>query len=131
MRRRVLIAHPDAPLLAALARLVAGCPGAELVGQVSDAGRLVETAALTKPDVVVLGMSVHQGEMFDAVRRLRLACPTCYLIATADWPHGPFLALARSAGVDEVIGHLDCADRLRAALSADPPADPPPAPPPL
>ena len=121
MTRRVLIAHPDETVLAALAGLVGSCDGAEVVAQVRDADQLVEAADRTDPEVVVAGLPVWRGEMFDAVRRLKQARPGCYVIATADWPHGPYLTLARAAGADEVLGHLDCADRLRAFLVATTP----------
>jgi DNA-binding NarL/FixJ family response regulator len=121
MPRRVLIAHPDETVLAALAQLVGGCGGAELVGQVSAVETLAEAAARTEPDVVVTGLPVWRGDAFDALRRLKRERPACYVMATADWPHGPYRTLALAAGADEVIAHLDCADRLRAVLAGDPP----------
>ncbi len=119
MRRRVLIAHPDETILAALAGLVGSCDRAELVGQAGTPDLLEELAARTEPDVVVTGLPVWRPEVSDAVRRLKRSRPGCYVLATTDRALGPYLALAMTSGADEVLTDLDCGDRLRAVLAGD------------
>lgn len=117
-RLRVLIAHPNETVLAALGALVESCDQAELVGLAGTSERLEELANRTAPDVIVTGLPVWRAEVSEAVHRLKRDLPGSYLIATTDDSDGPYRTLARAAGVDEVLGNLEFGDRLRDLLEA-------------
>jgi DNA-binding NarL/FixJ family response regulator len=117
-RLRVLIAHPNETVLAALGSLVECCEQAELVGLAASSERLEELASQTTPDVIVTGLPVWRAEVSEAVHRLKRGLPDSYLIATSDDTDGPYHTLARAAGVDEVLGNLEFGERLRGLLEA-------------
>jgi DNA-binding NarL/FixJ family response regulator len=68
---RVLLADDHALLLGAFEKLLAGV--CEIVGQVSDGRALVEAAAETKPDVVVLDISMPLLNGLEAGRQIKQA----------------------------------------------------------
>jgi len=75
---RVLLADDHAMVLTAFHRLLDG--ECEVVGQVSDGGALVKSAATIQPDVVVLDISMPVLNGLEAARRISKQFPQIRLV---------------------------------------------------
>jgi len=75
---RVLLADDHAMVLTAFHRLLDG--ECEVVGQVSDGGALVKSAAAIQPDVVVLDISMPVLNGLEAARRISKQFPQIRLV---------------------------------------------------
>ena len=77
-RARILLADDHTLVTEALVRLLE--PRYEVVGKVADGQALLKAARETKPDVVVVDVSMPILNGFDAARYLREELPACRLI---------------------------------------------------
>jgi two-component system, NarL family, response regulator DevR len=75
---RVLLADDYVPLLKALTRLLEH--DCHLVGQATTVAELFELVEICQPDVVVLDISLPDGNGIEACRRLRLVQPAVKIV---------------------------------------------------
>ncbi len=79
---RVLLADDHVGLLTALARLLE--PDCEIVGRVTDGLALIDAALSTRPDVIVVDVSMPRLNGLEACRRIKQALPeTRVIVLTA------------------------------------------------
>lgn len=75
VRTRVLLADDHAILRAGLAMLVRAQPDLEVVAEAGDGVEALEKVRKTKPDVVILDLTMPRMNGFDALREIGHACP--------------------------------------------------------
>jgi DNA-binding NarL/FixJ family response regulator len=112
-KTRVLIADGFALARDAMKALLSLAANVEVVGEATDAGEVLETAARVRPDVVLVHTSMPGMRNFGAVRALRRKGVDARIIVIArhSTPEDEFLAaqsgadgyVARHAGAEELL----------------------------
>jgi two-component system, NarL family, response regulator NreC len=101
MRTRILLADDHAILRAGLAMLIEAQPDMVVSAEAADGIEAVEKARRTKPDVVILDLTMPRLSGFDALRQILADCPdTRVLILTMhdDPAYGRSLLAAGASG---------------------------------
>ena len=105
---RVLLVAGHGLMRAGLERLVAGLPGAELVGVVDNGGDAAGIEARNEPDVVVLDLGTLGADPVTHIRELRRLRPGARI-----------LALSTTGDVDSMIEAIDAGAVAAVVLDAD------------
>jgi EAL domain-containing protein (putative c-di-GMP-specific phosphodiesterase class I)/DNA-binding NarL/FixJ family response regulator len=130
---RVVIAEDDPEVRGALAELIDGEPGLELVGAAADALEAVELSASARPDVVLLDVSMPGGGGEAAAREIRRRSPRSKLIALSGHnDRGTVLHmleagvvgyLVKGGSIDEIVQAIRRAAAGQGSLSIEVTAD--------
>ena len=112
-RLRVLIADDNARVLKSVSRLLA--LDYDVVGTVTNGSGLLEAAQDLHPDIIVLDLSLKDGDSLEACRQVTTRLPdTKVIVFSAD--HDPEVtARAYDAGASDVVNKL-IADALITAV---------------
>jgi len=126
---RVAVAEDEEPLRAALADLIAGEDGLELVGTAHDADSAIELARALQPDVVLLDVRMPGGGGARATEGIRAVSPRTRTVALSAYEDGSnVLAMLRGGAVGyltkgvsptEILEAIHRAGRDQASLSAE------------
>ena len=111
---RVLLVDDFAPMHMAYRRLLAG--KFEVVGEAMDGHQAVVAAALLKPDLAVVDISMPGPNGFAAADALRLRVPSLRIIFASQNEEPAYLEHARRIGAGGYIAKAHAADELEAAL---------------
>ena len=107
----------DSPLLRdRLSKLRAAIPGAEPVGFAESAKEALEKIAAAAPDVVVLDLSLSEGNGFDVLRGLQGRPVECYVLT--NHPIEGFRAVATRLGAKGFFDKSTVFERVREVLAA-------------
>lgn len=101
MRTRILLADDHAILRSGLAMLIEAQPDMVVVAEAADGVEAVEKARRTKPDVVILDLTMPRMSGLDALRQILAECPeTRVLVLTMhdDPAYGRSLLAAGALG---------------------------------
>lgn len=101
MKTRILLADDHAILRAGLAMLIEAEPDLEIAAEAADGVEAVEKARRTRPDVVILDLTMPKLSGFDALQQIREECPdTRVLVLTMhdDPAYGRSLLAAGALG---------------------------------
>jgi two-component system, NarL family, nitrate/nitrite response regulator NarL len=109
-RPRVLIADDYDGILTALERLLK--PFCNIVGLVEDGQRLLESARLLQPDVVVIDIFLPEVNGLEACRRIKEAIPHIQVIVLSAADDVETRARAMEVGAFAFISKRHAADRL-------------------
>ncbi len=115
-RPRILMADDHAIVLAGLRKLVE--TEGEIVGTVEDGRALVEEAKQTKPDVILLDISMPLLNGLDAARQLRKLVPESKLIFLTMHTNPTYAMEAFKAGASGYLIKRSAATELRQAIQA-------------
>ncbi|MFB6888774.1 DNA-binding response regulator [Kitasatospora sp. NPDC056327] len=102
MTIRVLVADEQLLPLDAIAEVLSGVKGFEVVGAVNRSSLIVPVAVRRRPDVAVLGMGTAHG-CFRLVRELGRRLPDCRVVLMTARPTRTLVDRAVSAGVLGVV----------------------------
>jgi DNA-binding NarL/FixJ family response regulator len=116
VRRRVLVVDGDADVRSALRLLLDSEAGFEVVGESGRAESLLQSAAASRPDLVLLDWDLPGLTANGTLPLLRARFPNLLVIALSARPERCALALA--AGADAFISKVEEPTYLRAALRA-------------
>lgn len=111
---RILLADGQPNVRFALRVLLDREPGYHVVGEASDSQGLSRCAALTLPDVVVLGWELPGLAPRDPLAFLRRECPHLIIIALSARAEARSAAL--SAGANAFVSKSDPPEQLLAAI---------------
>ncbi|HHC08104.1 MAG TPA: response regulator transcription factor [Actinobacteria bacterium] len=112
---RVVIADDHHLLLDGLRRALGGLPDIEVVGTVSDGGRVAEVVERLRPDVLLLDIEMPGKSGLAALRELSEPPPTVVVTMHADEEHR---RRAREAGASCFLSKAAPLDDLAAAVRA-------------
>lgn len=112
---RILLADGQAKVRFALRVLLERQSEYKVVGEAVDAEDLLIQAALTCPDVVLLGWELSDRTPIELLPALRRLCPMLPVIALSGRLRARQAALA--AGADAFVSKADPPERLLAAIS--------------
>lgn len=114
---RILLADDQPNVRFALRVLLEREPGLTIVGEASDGADLLEHAATTLPDVVLLGWELPGLRATDALALLRRIRPGVLVIALSGRVEARLEAL--SAGADAFVSKGDPPERLLATIRTE------------
>src|SRR5277367_177824 len=101
---RVIVAEDEEPLREAIAKLIAGEDGFELVGTASDTDAAVELANSSQPDVALLDMRMRGGGGARATSEIGAVSPRTRCIALSAYDdRSNVLEMLRSGAVSYVV----------------------------
>jgi signal transduction histidine kinase len=130
---RVVVADDDEALREAVADLIAGEPGLELVGSAADADGAIELVETERPHVALVDVKMPGGGGARAAREIRLRCPETRVLAlTAYEDRRTVLEMLRAgvvgyvvkgASADQVIETIHRSMRGQGSLAVEVTAD--------
>jgi DNA-binding NarL/FixJ family response regulator len=125
---RVLIADDHAIVRGGLEQLLATADDIELVGGASNGAEAVEQARASRPDVVLMDLSMPVLDGIEATRRIVNADPEIRVIALTSFSDDRHILDALRAGASGYLlkhaGPDDLLAAIRAAAEGDAPLDP-------
>lgn len=125
---RVLVVDDHRVVLAGLARLIDAAEDMEVVGLASDGDVVAEMAAQTRPDVVLMDLSMPRVDGIAATRRVLELSPGSHVLVLTSFSDRERIVDAFQAGA---VGYMlkdsepdDLLKALRAAARGESPLDP-------
>jgi DNA-binding NarL/FixJ family response regulator len=115
---RVLILEADSEAREEIRSIVDEHPGVGVAWGAETVGDAIRTAALTHPDVVLVGASAEGRLDVDSIGDVRAAYPAARIILVSPAADDERRALAISHGADAYVANDDSGDRLRGELHA-------------
>lgn len=112
---RILIADDHPISRSGLEFLFAGEPGVEIVGSVGDGDAVVELAADTTPDVVILDLMLPKTPGLVALARLRRLDPAPAVVAISGQASALVFQQALEAGACALVSKEDRSEEILAA----------------
>jgi DNA-binding NarL/FixJ family response regulator len=116
MARHILIADDQPQVRRALRLLLEQEPGAEVVGEATEASDLLAQLAAGCPDLLLLDWGLPGIAVEDLLMALRAACPALAVIVLSGQPEAEENALA--AGADAFVSKADPPEQVLAAICA-------------
>jgi DNA-binding NarL/FixJ family response regulator len=113
---RVLLADDHSVVREGLKALVNGQPDMEVVGDAADGQAACEQAALTRPDVVVMDVSMPRLTGSQAAARLRRECPSARVLALTVHESTGYIRQLLAAGAVGYVLKRAAADELIQAI---------------
>lgn len=109
----------DSPLIRdRLTALVAGVPGAEVSGYAGDAEGAIRQILHSRPDLVLLDLSLAEGSGFDVLRAVRLAAPQIDFYMLTNFAADPYRQLAGKLGARGFFDKSREFERVRDVIAA-------------
>jgi len=96
---RVLVADDHAIVREGIVRILRGGEDIEVVGEAGDGAEATRKALETRPDVVVLDLSMPMLSGFEAARRIRAALPLTRILVLTMHDEDEYVVGSVSAGV--------------------------------
>jgi DNA-binding NarL/FixJ family response regulator len=119
MRRiRVLVADDHTIVRQGLVSLLAASPECEIVGEAADGVEAVEKAIATRPDVVVMDLTMPRLSGIEAVRRVVAALPRARVLVLTVHSEEEYVLQAVRAGAAGYLVKDSAASELLAAVRA-------------
>jgi DNA-binding NarL/FixJ family response regulator len=125
---RVVIVDDHAVVRSGLGQFLATTGDIELVGTAGDGLEALEVTSQTKPDVVVMDLSMPKLDGVEATRRIAVECPSSRVLVLTSFSDRTRIMNALSAGADGyVLKHSDpeaILAAIRSVHSGEAPLDP-------
>ena len=113
---RVLVADDHEVVLEGVRALLAREPGLEICGTASNGREAVASATRTKPDVVVLDMTMPDLDGISAIRQIKRASPKTEVVIYSGHSPEEIIEEAFDAGAKSYIGKGDASQDLIDAI---------------
>ena len=101
---RILVADDHAFVRAGICRILASDPTLSICGEAADGLDAIQKAAESKPDLVLLDITMPHLDGFSAARELKRILPTCHIVIVSQHDSPTVRDEARKAGA---IGYVD------------------------
>lgn len=125
---RVMLVDDHRIVLAGLAGLIEAAEDMEVVALAGDGDVAAQLALQTRPDVILMDLSMPQVDGLEATRRVLELCPDCYVLVLTSFSDRARIVDALRAGA---VGYLlkdsepdDVLRGIRAAARGESPLDP-------
>ncbi len=114
----VLVVDDQAPFRLAMKATLARTPGFTMVGQAADGSEVVEAAAATGADLVLMDVNMPVMNGIDATRALLAARPGTVVFLCSTYSIGELPDSARTSGARGYVNKEDMSPQLLADLWA-------------
>lgn len=125
---RVVIADDHAVVRGGLEQLLGTAPDIELLGQAANGAEAVDLVLATRPDVVLMDLSMPVVDGAEATSRIAAEAPDVRVVVLTSFADDRHIARALDAGaVGYILKHAEpdeLLDAVRAAAAGDAPLDP-------
>ncbi len=111
---RILVVEDDFLVSELIQNLLQGM-GLDCIGSVMDGNRAVETARISKPDVILMDIAMPGLDGLEATRRIQEICPTPVVVLTA-YESPDLVQRAHAAGVGAYLVKPPTAPELERAI---------------
>ena len=109
----------DSPIIRArLIELLQAVPGARIVGHASGAREAIEEVLATKPDLVVLDLSLADGTGFDVLKAVHRKAPEVDFYMLSNFSSEPYRQLASRLGAKGFFDKTSEFQRVRDLVAA-------------
>lgn len=109
----------DSPLIRdRLAALLSAVPGTQVCGYAGDAEAAIRQILDTRPDVVLLDLSLSEGTGFDVLRAVRRAAPQIDFYMLTNFAADPYRQLAGKLGALGFFDKTKEFERVRDVIAA-------------
>ena len=98
--------------------MLASVPGAHVAGHATGATEAIRAIGKSRPDIVVLDISLAQGTGFDVLRALRVQAPETKVFMLSNFATEPYRRLAADLGAQDFFDKSTEIDALRTALAS-------------
>ncbi len=116
---RVLLCDDHAIVREGLARLLEQADGIDVVAQAADGREAIELAVESRPDVVIMDLSMPNVDGVEATRRIRIDVPEAAIVVLTSFSDGTRVLEAIDAGaVGYVLKDADSDEVVRAIRAA-------------
>jgi DNA-binding NarL/FixJ family response regulator len=115
-RARILVVEDHAFVRAGILGLLSGQPDLTCCGEAESIAGARAAVATQKPDVVLLDLSLRDGQALDLIGILRLEYPDAKVLVLSQWDESVYAPKALQAGARGYIMKEMAADRLLEAL---------------
>jgi DNA-binding NarL/FixJ family response regulator len=104
----------DSPLvLARLKDLLAGAPGAEVVGEANTASSAIAGILAAHPDMVFIDLNLAEGSGFDVLRAVQARLPKVEFYMLSNFATFPYRQLAERLGAKDYFDKTKDFERVR------------------
>ena len=116
--QNVYLVEDSPEVLHRLAKLLTPVPGAQIVGHARTAGDAVSGILSTRPDVVVLDLSLAQSSGFDVLSTVHRAAPGIDFIVLSNFTSEPYRRQAMRLGAKDFFDKTNEFERVRDVIAA-------------
>ena len=109
----VFLVEDSASIRERLVRLLESVPGAQVIGQASDADEAIAAILAARPDVVVLDLQLEQSSGFDVLRAVHSLEPRIAFYMLSNFATEPYRRHAERLGASGFFDKSTDFDRLR------------------
>ncbi len=117
-RIRVLVVDDHAIVRQGLVRLLEGEPDLEVVGEASAGGVAIELTRQLLPDVVIMDVSMREGDGVEAIRSIHAELPDVKVVGLSMFDEAEQGERMRLAGAVDYVSKIGPSDTLIAAIRA-------------
>lgn len=115
----IFLVEDSGPVRERLAAMLSAIPGARLVGTADQAEAAIHAILVTRPEVVVLDLSLGGGSSgFDVLRGVRPAAPEIDFYMLSNFAAEPYRQLAERLGAREFFDKSKEFDRVRQIIAS-------------
>jgi DNA-binding NarL/FixJ family response regulator len=114
--RRVLIVEDHPIFRRGLVQLISGEPGLAVAGEAAGVAKATELFIAEAPDLVLVDLSLADGEGVDLIRELKRRDPEVKLLVITSYAHTATADSALAAGAVEVLDKAAPAEVLLGAI---------------
>lgn len=114
---QVFLVEDSAPVRDRLIAMLAEVPGVELVGHAASAESAVREILATRPDVVVLDVSLAGGSGFDVLRAVHPQAPQIEIYLLSNFAAFPYRQLAANLGARDFFDKTREFERVREVIA--------------
>ena len=115
---RVLVVEDYEPFRRMLTRTLAGVPGLQIVGEVSDGLEATQQAERLQPDLILLDIGLPTLDGIAAARRIHKSIPECKILFVSQESSADVAQEAFNSGAQGYVVKGQAGSELLAALEA-------------
>jgi DNA-binding NarL/FixJ family response regulator len=115
---QVFLVEDSIPVRERLKAMLEAVPGTEVVGAASNAEDAIHGILATRPDMVLLDISLAAGSGFDVLRAVQLQAPQIDIYMLSSFTAYPYRQLAETLGARGFFDKTHEMDRVRELFAA-------------
>ena len=115
-KTRILIVDDHPIVRQGLSLLIANEPDLEVCGEAADSGEAVRQLTATRPDLIVVDISLHSGNGIELIKQIRSRDPNVKMLVSSMHDESLFAERALRAGAMGYINKAEATDKVVEAI---------------